>query len=369
MGAVDIIRGKHAGRVKGEPRILTHFNMTEVRGQMRTVLAEHQVHPHLGKWADAGRIAGCILLFAVCLLINASSASSDTVCNVNMSNPVVLPGEGAVPFQWGCPSGTGCGAQRMACWQVCPYGWNRCGCSCMPPGAVCCGDSSYYCSAPSYCGPANHGALFSWDNTCVAPPSSDQSSVTYSPQLYLNAGYLNGSLGLCKGNPISSYPMLPPRNSSNGSASSCDQMQSSASTQFQRQEKQADGIWAQAQELRNTGPDLRALDQQVNGQFRAVFQQIDSFDQGAESRLNDLSSKVDDLETEKAAALKELAEGLFCSLCRRTKTEIEMEEHESFEAHLARVQGEAVPATPEEIAQRAYEYDQKIAAASQAYDD
>jgi Transglycosylase SLT domain len=75
-------------------------------------------------------------------------------------------------------------------------------------------------------------------------------------------------------------------------------------------------------------------------------------------------AEVAELIREKLQVLEEMAEGLYCSKCMRSRTEIEKSEHISFAAHLQDVQGDPVPAPPELMVKKTQEYDQKIASAS-----
>ncbi|MGH9901796.1 MAG: hypothetical protein ACRD68_08310, partial [Pyrinomonadaceae bacterium] len=69
--------------------------------------------------------------------------------------------------------------------------------------------------------------------------------------------------------------------------------------------------------------------------------------------------KLRQLYKDKKKALDDLATGMYCSQCMRTKTEIEAG-RESFEGHLRRVKGRPVPASAKQIADKAKEFDQKI---------
>lgn len=71
------------------------------------------------------------------------------------------------------------------------------------------------------------------------------------------------------------------------------------------------------------------------------------------------------LQIEKKKALKEFQAGFFCSKCKRSKSEIERAEKKTFAEHLNNVKGVPVPATSEQIKEKAEEYDQKIKDAEQ----
>jgi hypothetical protein len=93
---------------------------------------------------------------------------------------------------------------------------------------------------------------------------------------------------------------------------------------------------------------------------------------GSLNQLSDQAAKLagerDKLETEKARALADMRNGAFCRACHRTKSQIESL-GESWQEHLNQNSGGvAVPATPEEMAAKAKEFDDRIAsvAAEQA---
>jgi hypothetical protein len=74
------------------------------------------------------------------------------------------------------------------------------------------------------------------------------------------------------------------------------------------------------------------------------------------------------LVDEKRRAMKEFAQGLFCSKCDRAASEIERVERMSFGQHLDKVQGVPKPAPVELVKRKAAEYDRKIAQARQRLD-
>ena len=78
-----------------------------------------------------------------------------------------------------------------------------------------------------------------------------------------------------------------------------------------------------------------------------------------DARIEKLEQEIEALEQEKDQVLQELREGLFCSICEKSKREIE--KREPFDQHLANVKGEPVPASELTIARRKREYDEKIA--------
>jgi hypothetical protein len=73
-----------------------------------------------------------------------------------------------------------------------------------------------------------------------------------------------------------------------------------------------------------------------------------------------LYDKIVELSRQWDIKLKELKEGLFCSKCMRSKTEIERAEKQPFEKHLTDVSGKPVPATPEQIAKAEEAYQKQF---------
>lgn len=86
-------------------------------------------------------------------------------------------------------------------------------------------------------------------------------------------------------------------------------------------------------------------------------------------RRDDARAKVRALWEERQRALEELRAGLFCSRCRKPKSQLERETGKPFEEHLDEVKGVPVPADEEEIRQKMEEYAAKIAAAQRQEDD
>ena len=112
-------------------------------------------------------------------------------------------------------------------------------------------------------------------------------------------------------------------------------------------------------DMRKSGPDLKPIN------LREVRADLDfrKAEAGYESKIAALDKQLRDLKREKELALKELREGYFCSKCKRSKSEIERGSSETFEEHLGRVSGDRIPASPEQIAAKEKEYDDKIATA------
>jgi hypothetical protein len=80
------------------------------------------------------------------------------------------------------------------------------------------------------------------------------------------------------------------------------------------------------------------------------------------NKHNELKDKLNKLKNEKKTIIDEFREGLFCSDCKRGKTQIE-KSGENFSKHIqdgARNGRHVVPATPAEIAKKEDEYNQKI---------
>lgn len=76
-------------------------------------------------------------------------------------------------------------------------------------------------------------------------------------------------------------------------------------------------------------------------------------------QMRALDDRLNALIAQRDAALAELRQGLYCSQCHRTKSEIEAK-GENFWDHLRRVNGVPIPAPQSEIDAKAKEYDQKI---------
>lgn len=82
---------------------------------------------------------------------------------------------------------------------------------------------------------------------------------------------------------------------------------------------------------------------------------------GTDRRLNDLYAKIRSIESAKADALAELRQGLFCSQCLRSKSEIEKgPPPEEFWMHLRRVNGQPIPASQQQLDAKAKLFDDEI---------
>jgi|GEM_PF-4392505 len=78
-----------------------------------------------------------------------------------------------------------------------------------------------------------------------------------------------------------------------------------------------------------------------------------------ESASLDLKASKNKLREECTKALEELRQGLFCSECMLSKTELEASGKQSFSDHLRSVSGTPVPATPDQIEKRQKQCDRK----------
>jgi len=99
-------------------------------------------------------------------------------------------------------------------------------------------------------------------------------------------------------------------------------------------------------------------------EIQRVTDQIKALDAGVDrlsTAIGRLRGQQQDLTYQKQVALAELRQGLFCSQCMHSKSEIERS-GESFEEHLRRVHGKPVPATQEQLRKKEQEFDQRIAA-------
>ncbi len=115
------------------------------------------------------------------------------------------------------------------------------------------------------------------------------------------------------------------------------------------------GTLSTIESLANT---IQANDEKMGALNR---QHLESYD-AENQKLLAHKKKLNDLISEKARALDELRNGLYCSQCKRPKSEIERGGSETFNGHLRRVNGVSVPATKEHIESKMAEYDRLIAA-------
>jgi len=78
-------------------------------------------------------------------------------------------------------------------------------------------------------------------------------------------------------------------------------------------------------------------------------------------QIDDIDYKISQLIQEKNQVIGELRQGLFCSKCKRTSTQLSKAGEEFF-SHVGRVKGRVESASESVIAAKAREFDQKIAA-------
>lgn len=139
-----------------------------------------------------------------------------------------------------------------------------------------------------------------------------------------------------------------------------------ALSKTRRARSEVDHWERESQRLRRHASDLRQA-AEIAAQEREVALAEAWNDLLAEQQLidADLSKLLDEqaaLIAEKDKALQELRLGYYCSQCGRPASQIQREESETFQQHLGRVQGRAIPATQEQLDKKAREYDQKIEA-------
>lgn len=77
-------------------------------------------------------------------------------------------------------------------------------------------------------------------------------------------------------------------------------------------------------------------------------------------RDTELKTAQRQVESDCIQAIQELRQGLYCSQCNRSKSEIERQTGRPFEEHLIEVQGVPIPAPPQAIAQKEEECRQKF---------
>jgi len=77
-------------------------------------------------------------------------------------------------------------------------------------------------------------------------------------------------------------------------------------------------------------------------------------------QIDDLQAQKNKLTSEKSIAISQLKQGKFCSVCKKSKIEIEKTLGISFEEHLKNVNGKEIPASPEVIKQKTEEYNKRL---------
>ncbi len=125
----------------------------------------------------------------------------------------------------------------------------------------------------------------------------------------------------------------------------------SIANQIAAQKKQVESLQAKEAEL------AKRTDDELQDFFRKDYKLRSERDE-----------KLAALLTEKELTRKELAAGLFCSKCKRSKSKIERQTKKPFGEHLTDVQGEAIPMTPDEIREQMEAYDLQIAALEERYE-
>ncbi|MFT5058376.1 MAG: hypothetical protein ACI89E_001149 [Planctomycetota bacterium] len=109
---------------------------------------------------------------------------------------------------------------------------------------------------------------------------------------------------------------------------------------------------------------LQAREAEMSAKLDAELQKFFRDDYRLRSERD---QKLTELLDEKELTRKELAAGLFCSQCKRSKSKIERQTKKPFGQHLTEVNGEAIPMTPEEIRKQMEAYDKQIAALELRY--
>ena len=98
--------------------------------------------------------------------------------------------------------------------------------------------------------------------------------------------------------------------------------------------------------------------------FRSGVEQVTALDgkiREAKDQASKASSEQARLKAEKEQSLEDMRNGAFCRACHNTRSQVEAEGKETWQQHLNQYSGGvAIPATPEEIASKAKEYDDQI---------
>lgn len=103
----------------------------------------------------------------------------------------------------------------------------------------------------------------------------------------------------------------------------------------------------------------------INKQIEAVKKRLtENEEKVAEYRRKILAipDEVAKIEREKQQMIDECRRGLYCDQCKDSKSEIEASGNETFQAHLRRVGGQAIPLPEEEIKKKEKVFDDRIAA-------
>lgn len=132
---------------------------------------------------------------------------------------------------------------------------------------------------------------------------------------------------------------------------------------FQQHEQllasQKEALW----HLQNDKTAEMALEAKVEAKKQTLQQELQKQQEATRSVCDPAVIKA--LHDKKATDLEELRSGAWHSKCGRTASQILAEAGETIAVHLGRVGGQMVPATPTQIANKAAEWDAKIAAAAQ----
>ena len=82
------------------------------------------------------------------------------------------------------------------------------------------------------------------------------------------------------------------------------------------------------------------------------------------------AQRISSIDLEEAHAIADMRNGAFCRACHRTRTQVEADHGESWQEHLKRnSNGTAVAATPQEIAEKEREYEDKKATVARDLDE
>ncbi|MCA9000838.1 MAG: hypothetical protein KDB61_02865 [Planctomycetes bacterium] len=120
--------------------------------------------------------------------------------------------------------------------------------------------------------------------------------------------------------------------------------------QIASQKKRVEGMEAQAVELSRKQAQMQQ--EYFEEDFRLTLER---------------DKQLADLLAEKEQTLEDLRNGLFCSKCDRSATEIEKTLKISFDQHKDDVDSEGVPMSPEKIQKKMEDYDKKIAAVERRF--
>ncbi|MCW1892602.1 MAG: hypothetical protein KIH65_005215 [Candidatus Uhrbacteria bacterium] len=106
------------------------------------------------------------------------------------------------------------------------------------------------------------------------------------------------------------------------------------------------------EEMEKRGPNLTEVERRealTKTKYEALLPKL-------ANELGEAEKKVADLKIEKEQVLKELREGFYCDQCWHSKSQIEKPGKETFEQHVKRVGGKAVPAPDYKIEEKMTEF-------------